>query len=312
MSNNFNPQKVAHFKSKFAKPINNAQPTPQAPPALAAPAPQQAHSQAPAQSHVPVQPQAPAQSQPAPAQPQVIPPQPATASASVTGQPATASADGSKTSRILMGVSALILVAALAVGGTYLFMRNDDGTVSSQGTATEDQPATGDEDQPATGPDQASLADDETVEDGADDSGTSDDSDYSGTSGTSNEENLDQKVEDDKVVFKQNLIGKWVPQIASKKVGMEADGKVWDADAIYEEHQELANEYGTSQVLLLKSEDYASYRQPGYYVTVIDSSYDNPDDALQWCTFHSLDADHCYAKQINTTGGPDGTTRLQK
>lgn len=300
MSNNFNPQKVAHFKSKFAKPSNNAQPTPQAPPAPAAPAPQQAHSQAPAQSHVPVQPQAPAQSQQAPAQPQVIPPQPATA------QPATASADGSKTSRILMGVSALILVAALAVGGTYLFMRNDDGTVSSQGTATEDQPATGDEDQPATGPDQASLTDDDTVDtapDGADDSGTS---------GTSSEENLDQKVEEDKVVVDQNLIGKWVPQIASKKVGMEADGKVWDADAIYEEHQELANEYGTSQVLLLKSEDYASYRQPGYYVTVIDSSYDNPDDALQWCTFHSLDADHCYAKQINTTGGPDGTTRLQK
>lgn len=277
MSNNFNPQKVAHFKSKFAKPSSNAQPTPQAPPAPAAPA-----------------------------QPQVIPPQPATASASVTPQPATASADGSKTSRVLMGVSALILVAALAVGGTYLFMRNDDGTVSSQGTATEDQPATGDEDQPATGTDQASLADDETVDtapDGAD---------YSGTSGTSSEENLDQKVEDDKVVVEQNLIGKWVPQIASKKVSMEADGKVWDADAIYEEHQELANEYGTSQVLLLKSEDYASYRQPGYYVTVIDSSYDNPDDALQWCTFHSLDADHCYAKQINTTGGPDGTTRLQK
>lgn len=277
MSNNFNPQKVAHFKSKFAKASNNAQPTPQAPPAPAAPA-----------------------------QPQVTPPQPATA------QPATTSADGSKTSRILMGVSALILVAALAVGGTYLFMRNDDGTVSSQGTATEDQPATGDEDQPATGPDQASLADDETVDtapDGADDSGTSD---YSGASGTSSEENLDQKVEDDKVVVEQNLIGKWVPQIASKKVGMEADGKVWDADAIYEEHQELANEYGTSQVLLLKSEDYASYRQPGYYVTVIDSSYDNPDDALQWCTFHSLDADHCYAKQINTTGGPDGTTRLQE
>lgn len=307
MSNNFNPQKVAHFKSKFAKASNNAQPTPQTPPAPATPA------------------------QPAPAQPQVTPPQPATpqpattsasvtaqpatASASVTPQPATASADGSKTSGILMGVSALILVAALAVGGTYLFMRNDDGTVSSQGTATEDQPATGDEDQPATGPDQASLADDETVDtapDGADDSGTSDDSGYSGTSGTSSEENLDQKVEDDKVVVEQNLIGKWVPQIASKKVGMEADGKVWDADAIYEEHQELANEYGTSQVLLLKSEDYASYRQPGYYVTVIDSSYDNPDDALQWCTFHSLDADHCYAKQINTTGGPDGTTRLQK
>lgn len=274
MSNNFNPQKVAHFKSKFAKASNNAQPTPQAPPAPAAPA-----------------------------QPQVIPPQPATA------QPATTSESGSKTSRILMGVSALILVAALAVGGTYLFMRNDDGTVSSQGTAAEDQPATGDEDQPAAGPDQASLADDETVDtapDSADDSGTSD------YSGTSSEESLDQKVEDDKVVVEQNLIGKWVPQIASKKVGMEADGKVWDADAIYEEHQELANEYGTSQVLLLKSEDYASYRQPGYYVTVIDSSYDNPDDALQWCTFHSLDADHCYAKQINTTGGPDGTTRLQK
>lgn len=30
-----------------------------------------------------------------------------------------------------MGVSALILVTALAVGGTYLFMRDDNATVSS-------------------------------------------------------------------------------------------------------------------------------------------------------------------------------------
>lgn len=295
MSNNFNPQKVAHFKSKFAKPSSNAQPTPQAPPAPATPALQQAHSQAPAQSHVPVQPQAPAQSQPAPAQPQVTPPQPATA------QPATTSADGSKTSRILMGVSALILVAALAVGGTYLFMRDDKGTVSSPEPVAEDQQDTAPDESGVSGDDEAP-----SLSDGAEGSDTSDDSNLSGA------EKLDQKVEEDKVVVDQNLIGKWVPQISSKKVGMEADGQVWDEDAIYEEHQELANEYGASQVLLLKSEDYASYRQPGYYVTVIDSSYDNPDDALQWCTFHSLDADHCYAKQINTTGGPDGTTRLQE
>lgn len=234
----------------------------------------------------------------APAQPAQPQPQ---AQPTHSAEPATTSASGSQTSRILMGVSALVLVAALAVGGTYLFMRNDNATVSSPEPVAEDQ-------QDAE-PDQSGVGSNEeepAVSDDAEGSDTSDDSSLSSA------EKLDKKVEEDKVVVDQNLIGKWVPQISSKKVGMEADGQVWDEDAIYEEHQELANEYGASQVLLLKSEDYASYRQPGYYVTVIDSSYDDPDDALQWCRFYSLDADHCYAKQINTTGGPDGTTRLQE
>lgn len=291
MSNNFNPQKVARFKSKFRKTSTTAQP---AQPGQTS-APSMAPAQ-PAQPHTPTvapaQPQAPAQTRTA-QQPQAQPTQSAQ-----PAQPATTSASDSKTTRILIGVSALVLVAALAVGGTYLFMRNNDGTVTSPEPVAEDQQD--------TQPDESGVGGDEeapAVSDGYDDT---DDSNLSGA------EKLDQKVEDDSVVVDQNLIGKWVPQISSKKVGMKAEGKVWDADAIYEEHQELANEYGASQVLLLKSEDYASYRQPGYYVTVIDSSYDNPDDALQWCTFHSLDADHCYAKQINTTGGPDGTTRLQE
>ena len=277
MSNNFNPQKVAHFKSKFKKASNTTQPpqpaqppqrgqTAQPPMAPAQPAQPHAATAPPARQH---QPQArPAQ----PSQPQA---QPAPVQ---SAQPATTSASGATPTRILIGVSALVLVAALAVGGTYLFMRNDNATVSSPEPVAEDQQD--------TEPDQSGIGGDE--------------------------EELDQKVEEDKVVVDQNLLGKWVPQISSKKVGMEADGQVWDEDAIYDEHQELANEYGVSQVLLLKSEDYASYRQPGFYVTVIDSSYDDPDDALQWCRFHSLDADHCYAKQINTTGGPDGTTRLQE
>lgn len=290
MSNNFNPQKVAHFKSKFKKASNTTQPPQPAQPAQPARQPQpQVQPPQPGQTAQP--PMAPAQ--PAQPQPQAQP--------THSAEPATTSAPGSQTSRILIGVSALILVAALAVGGTYLFMRNDNATVSSPEPVAEDQQD--------TAPDESGIGGDEeapAVSDGAEGSDTSDDSTLSSA------EKLDQKVEEDKVVVDQNLIGKWVPQISSKKVGMEADGQVWDEDAIYEEHQELANEYGASQVLLLKSEDYASYRQPGFYVTVIDSSYDDPDDALQWCRFHSLDADHCYAKQINTTGGPDGTTRLQE
>lgn len=271
MSDNFNPQKVAQFKSRFKKTSNTAQP------------PQPAQLPQTGQT---AQPPMPSQQPARPAQ---------------SAQPTTTSASGSQTSRILIGVSTLILVAALAVGGTYLFMRDDKGTVSSPEPVAEDQQDTAPDESGASGDDEAP-----SLSDGAEGSDTSDDSNLSDA------EKLDQKVEEDKVVVDQNLIGKWVPQISSKKVGMEADGQVWDEDAIYKEHQELANEYGASQVLLLKSEDYASYRQPGYYVTVIDSSYDNPDDALQWCSFHSLGADHCYAKQINTTGGPDGTTRLQE
>lgn len=285
MSANFNPQKVAQFKSKFKKASNTTQP------------PQPAQLPQPGQAAQPPQP-----GQPAPAMPSQQPAHPAQqAQPTRSEEPATTSVSGSQTSRILMGVSALILVTALC-GGWHL-------PVHARRQRYSVLPRTCTEDQQDTEPDQSGVGGDEdapAVSDGAESYDDTDDSSLSSA------EKLDQKVEEDKVVVDQNLIGKWVPQISSKKVGMEANGQVWDEDAIYEEHQELANEYGASQVLLLKSEDYASYRQPGYYVTVIDSSYDNPDDALQWCRFYSLDADHCYAKQINTTGGPDGTTRLQE
>lgn len=106
-----------------------------------------------------------------------------------------------------------------------------------------------------------------------------------------------------------DLDGKWVPQLSSKKVGIEAEGKTWKEQDILDEHEELREEY--PRVRLVWSGDYSSFKESNFWVTVVGIGYSDPEDALSWCSSHGLGADSCYAKQLNTSGGHEGTTRLQ-
>ena len=106
-----------------------------------------------------------------------------------------------------------------------------------------------------------------------------------------------------------DLNGKWVPQLSSKKVGLKAEGRTWDEQAILDEHQELREEF--PRVKLVWSGDFTSFKEGNFWVTVVGIGYNDPDDALSWCSSHGLGPDSCYAKQLNTSGGHEGTTRLQ-
>ncbi|WP_246475770.1 hypothetical protein [Brevibacterium renqingii] len=108
---------------------------------------------------------------------------------------------------------------------------------------------------------------------------------------------------------KSELDGKWVPQLSSKRPGLEAEGKTWDEEAILDEHQQMREEF--PRVKLIWSGDFNSFKESDFWVTVVGIGYDDPDDALSWCSSHGLGPDSCYAKQLNTSGGHDGTTRLQ-
>lgn len=108
---------------------------------------------------------------------------------------------------------------------------------------------------------------------------------------------------------RSELDGLWVPQLSSKRVGLVAEGQTWDEEAILNEFEELQAEYPDAE--LIWSGDFNSFKESNFWVTFIAIGYDDPDDALAWCTAHSLGPDYCYAKQLNTSGDYEGTTRLQ-
>ncbi|GGC42785.1 hypothetical protein GCM10010974_26470 [Brevibacterium sediminis] len=120
---------------------------------------------------------------------------------------------------------------------------------------------------------------------------------------------LKQLADTDGQTAKSELNGKWVPQLSSKRVGLEAEGKTWDEESILEEFEGLREEF--PRVKLLWSGDFNSFKEDNFWVTVVGIGYDDPEDALSWCSSHGLGPDSCYAKQLNTSGGHDGTTRLQ-
>ncbi|WP_228282531.1 flagellar basal body-associated FliL family protein [Brevibacterium atlanticum] len=120
---------------------------------------------------------------------------------------------------------------------------------------------------------------------------------------------LKQLAATDGKAVTDDLDGKWVPQLSSKKVGLEAEGKTWKEQDILDEHEELREEY--PRVRLVWSGDFSSFRESNFWVTVVGIGYSDPEDALSWCSSHGLGPDSCYAKQLNTSGGDEGTTRLQ-
>lgn len=122
-------------------------------------------------------------------------------------------------------------------------------------------------------------------------------------------EALDQIVDRDRPSVVKDLNGKWVPQLSSKRVGLEAEGKTWKEADILAEYEEFRNEY--PRVQLVWSGDFSSFKEDDFWVTVVGIGYSDPEDALAWCSSNGLGPDHCYAKQLNTSGGYEGTTRLQ-
>lgn len=186
----------------------------------------------------------------------------------------------------------LIVVLALGVGwgaATLFGGKSDDDPVAAPASSAEtspgDEASSGQESPGSPSPSESPALSDDPAE------------------------ALDQLVESDRPKVKSDLNGKWVPQLSSKKLNLKADGKTWKEKDILAEHQELREEY--PRVQMVWSGDFSSFKESNFWVTVVGIGYDDPDEALSWCSSHGLGADYCYAKQLNTSGGTEGTTRLQ-
>ncbi|GAA4512081.1 hypothetical protein [Brevibacterium yomogidense] len=197
-------------------------------------------------------------------------------------------------------VAFVVLVVGVGVGwGLTHFLSSDEGTVVAQpseapSAESSDSSASDASDDPSgdhgtsAGPDSTEGAD-ELPDDPS--------------------EALTQVAETDKEEVVADLEGKWVPQISSKRTGMEIDGETWTDEDILADHQALRDEY--PRVRLLWSGDFGSFKEGDFWITIAGIGYSNPEQALSWCATNGLGPDDCYAKQLNTGGDHEGTTRLQ-
>ena len=99
-----------------------------------------------------------------------------------------------------------------------------------------------------------------------------------------------------------DLEGEWVTQVSAKNVGLKADGKTWSAQDILNEYE--ANKVKYPGAILIHSGDWASYKDDGYWVTVVDTGYSDPEPALDQCRSWGLDRNHCLAKRLVKDGSP--------
>jgi serine/threonine-protein kinase len=116
---------------------------------------------------------------------------------------------------------------------------------------------------------------------------------------------LQQEVANDSATA-ESLVGTWVPQLSSKREGLVVNGTTFDDTQIWDDFQRSRNRH--SDAILLRSGDFSSFRQPGYWVTVVAERFPTPDAANTWCGEQGYAAEDCFAKRLSHTDGPAGNT----
>lgn len=135
----------------------------------------------------------------------------------------------------------------------------------------------------------------------------------SGSTGTAAEavpagEQLRSISEDDTARAMDELQDRWVVQLSAKQDGLRTEGRTWTEEDILEEFEQNRAEH--PEAMLLWSGDWSTFRFNDYWITVLDRGYDDPQEALAHCRELGIDRDHCFAKKLSTTEGPDEATKL--
>jgi serine/threonine-protein kinase len=105
----------------------------------------------------------------------------------------------------------------------------------------------------------------------------------------------------------ESLVGKWVPQLSSKREGDVVDGTRYDAAAVWADFQSWQEKVPSS--VLTRSERFTSFRGKDYWVTLAAEPFDTAEAANAWCVTQQLAPGDCFAKRLSHTDGPGGNTR---
>ncbi|MCE6998025.1 zinc ribbon domain-containing protein [Saccharothrix sp. S26] len=116
---------------------------------------------------------------------------------------------------------------------------------------------------------------------------------------------LDARVATDRAAV-EALVGRWVPQLSSKRLGLVVDGVPFTHEDIWRDFQLTAARYPNA--LLLSSADFVSFDSGDFWVTVVPYTYATGAEANAWCDRERIGPDDCFAKRLSHTGTSDGTT----
>jgi serine/threonine-protein kinase len=120
------------------------------------------------------------------------------------------------------------------------------------------------------------------------------------------EDELRRRLDGDAATV-ESLVGKWIPQLSSKREGDVVDGTRYDAAAVLADFNGWKERVPSS--VLTRSERFTSFRGQNYYVTLAAEPFDNAEDANAWCDDQGLAPDDCFAKRLSHSEGPSGNTR---
>jgi serine/threonine-protein kinase len=105
----------------------------------------------------------------------------------------------------------------------------------------------------------------------------------------------------------ESLVGKWIPQLSSKREGDVVGGTRYDAAAVLADFRSWQERVPSS--VLTRSERFTSFRGQDYWVTLAAEPFDTAEAANAWCDSKGLPPGDCFAKRLSHSEGPGGNTR---
>jgi hypothetical protein len=201
-----------------------------------------------------------------------------------------------KTLAVVVGAIAFVVVAGV-VAAVVLLGGGTNGDPSAASTG-------GDSSTPSQPP--ASIVDEPEP---AEPTTTTLPPDQAPTDEASAHQMLDDEVANDHDAV-ESITEEWVPQLSSKRLGLKANGTVYDYQTIWADFTSLSTEYPGA--MMLWSGDYQSFKLQDFYVTIAPASFATGAEANQWCDAAGIDADNCFAKRITHTGSYADSTLSRK
>ncbi|MGB6073185.1 MAG: PQQ-binding-like beta-propeller repeat protein [Rhodococcus sp. (in: high G+C Gram-positive bacteria)] len=112
-----------------------------------------------------------------------------------------------------------------------------------------------------------------------------------------------------------DLADRWVAQISSKRIGLDAadinGAQVrWTAEEILRQHLQLRLMY--PEVRLLWSDEWRTFDLRGWWITVAGLTFADADAANGWCDSKNIALDQCFAKIVSNSRDSSGTTKYRR
>lgn len=110
------------------------------------------------------------------------------------------------------------------------------------------------------------------------------------------------------------LVGAWIPQISSKKPGIDVpndDRGVYNYAMVLADHLAYRQRYaGQGGALLLWSGNF-NFKEGDWFVSVVPITFPTADGANAWCDAQNIGPDDCFAKRLDHSGSSVGSVKLR-